>query len=454
MKTKLLLLTILLYSFSIHAQIDFEAHVIAESHPSLSGPYNLVSADLDGDGDKDIVATSTNGNNIVWFENLDGNGNFSEPRIIVSNMEYPLDIAVADIDGDGDLDIVAVSTNDHKIVWFKNLDGQGNFGQQQLVAQLNEVQTVQAKDMDGDGDIDIIAGGDYKVIWLENTDGQGTFGPERIIANDIQTTESIEVGDVDGDGDMDVVVADWLNQTISWYENLDGMGTFGPSRLITAEGDATSSVILKDFDNDGILDVAADYQIGSIAWFKNEDGQGNFGDANVIGSGMGTIYKLYSEDINGNGNNDILASDWNQDKILLFENYGNGNFGNSQIIHSESQNPIGIIADDFNGDGKMDVAACFRGPDKLMWFENKGVLGVEAINLNNVNIYPNPTDDFLYISSNSPVSEILLVNSLGQIIMTERSTNQINISQLSKGLYLAHIITADGVSSIEKIIKK
>src|SRR5690554_3742589 len=110
MTTKLLFISALLLSFLSSAQIDFEPNIIVDSHPDIHGPLAIISGDIDGDGDVDIIATSSEGNKLVWFENLDGQGDFSEPKIISLEMNYPASIAVADIDGDGDLDIVAVST--------------------------------------------------------------------------------------------------------------------------------------------------------------------------------------------------------------------------------------------------------------------------------------------------------------------------------------------------------
>ena len=453
MKTQLLFLSTLLLSLSINAQIDFEAHIIADSHPDIIGPYALASADIDGDGDKDIVATSTNGDKVVWFENLDGQGNFSEPKIIISNMDYPLDIAVADIDGDGDLDIIAVSTFDNKIVWFENLDGLGTFGPQNLIATLNYVQTVQAKDMDGDGDIDIIAGGDNKVIWLENLDGLGTFGPEKIVTDGIITTESIEVVDIDGDGDMDVVVADWMGDKVAWYENIDGQGTFGPERIITNEAFGPTSVVLKDMDNDGYLDVVSIYEEDSIAWFKNTDGLGNFSAPNIIASNIGFAYKLFAEDLDGDGNMDIIASLFDNKELVWLKNDGSGNFGTPQVIHSDGFTPIGVIADDFNSDGKMDVAACFRGPDKIIWFENKGALGVEENTTNLFTLFPNPTNAELNINSIAPISEIIIYNNLGQLLLNADNTNQLDVSVLSKGIYIVNIKDENGGSETKKFIR-
>lgn len=453
MKPNLLLLVLFCFSYLSNAQVDFESHIIVENHPDVFGVYNLTAADIDGDGDMDLVAASIDGYKIVWFENTDGQGNFSAPKVIESYMEYPLEIAAADLNGNGYLDLVAVSTFDNQVVWFENLDGLGNFGPQQTVASLYGAQTVKTKDINGDGYIDIIAGGDNKVIWIENMDGLGNFGTPKVISNAIGNTESIEVGDIDGDGDMDVVVADYGLNTISWYENTDGLGNFGEAQLIHDEVDAAFSVVLKDLNNDGKLDVVSDYQNGSIAWFEN-DGQGDFGSAHIIGSNLGLIFKLFAADLTGDGNNDIIASEWVQHELVWFQNTGNGNFGNKNVISSAYQNPVGVIAADFNGDGKMDVAACFRGLDQIIWFENKGPLSIAKNTSNKFTIYPNPTKDVLNIISTSSISEVNIFNPIGQLVLTTENTSEIDIAELERGIYLVHIKTENNQVGFEKIIKK
>ena len=231
---KQILLLLALFSINTYAQIDLEPHIIVDSNPEVDGPYALTSADIDSDGDKDLFATSTKGDRVVWFKNLDGQGNFSEPIFISATMDYPMGLSIADIDNDNDLDLIAISNNDHKIAWFENLDGMGNFGPLRLAGSFTYVQTVDVKDMDGDGDIDIVAGGNFKISWLENLDGLGTFAPEKIISEEAYT-ESLQVGDIDGDGDMDVIMADWPRNMVAWYENIDGQGTFGPELVITVE---------------------------------------------------------------------------------------------------------------------------------------------------------------------------------------------------------------------------
>ncbi|HLW31395.1 MAG TPA: T9SS type A sorting domain-containing protein [Aequorivita sp.] len=452
MKIKLLFLSTLFCSFSIKAQIDFSPHIIVDSHPEVSGPYTLVAADIDGDGDLDLVATSTNGGKVVWFENLDGKGNFSDPKIINSDLEYPMDIAVADIDNDGHLDVIAVSTFDNKIAWFKNTDGFGNFGPINLVpTTLEYIQTVQAADMDGDGDIDIIAGGNYKVVWLENMDGLGTFGSEKIVSNNTETTESIVVSDIDGDGDMDVIVADDGRAVVSWYENIDGLGTFGPERIID-NTNGTLTVITTDINNDGNLDVVSVSDETYIAWFENIDGNGNFSSPKIIYAEQGFAFKLFAADLDGDGNVDILASLFLTGEIIWIKNNGDGSFSSPELIYTKSA-PIPVIADDFNGDGKIDVAVGIYGANQIIWFENKGPLSIEENTTNLFSIYPNPANNLLNIKSKTPISQITIHNNIGQLLLSSTKENQVDISALSEGIYFVKISDENGLTEIKNIVK-
>lgn len=453
MKTQLLFLSTLLFSFSISAQIDFEAHIIVDSHPDVSGPYKLIAADIDGDNDQDLFATSTNGDKVVWFKNTDGLGNFSEPIIINSTMDYPMDLAIADIDNDGDLDLVAISNYDHKIAWFENTDGLGSFGPLRLAGSFTYVQTVDAKDIDGDGDIDIIAGGNYKISWLENVDGIGTFAPEKIIS-EIAYTESIEVSDIDGDGDMDVTVADLPRNIVAWYENIDGLGTFGPEKLISDEVYASNTVATKDMDNDGDVDVISVSDGNYIGWYENTDGLGNFGSPRIISETSDFVYKLDVEDFDADGDNDVLASKYSNGEVILLLNDGDGNFGTAQVIYSDEYNPIGVLAADFNGDSKMDAAVGIYVSNQIIWFENKGPLGIEENNTNLFSLYPNPTNGLLNIQSKTSIDEITIFNNLGQLLLASENKNQIDISTLSEGIYFVKIKDENGQTETKKVLKK
>jgi hypothetical protein len=195
MKNKLLFL-ILLLNYNIYSQYS-NSQVIPSN---LDGLNSIFSADIDGDGDMDVVSTSKNDNKLIWYENSDGNGTFTNQHILETHNGTLQTVFAADIDNDDDIDIIA--GYGYSVVWYRNLDGLGNFSGEQTIASDDFILSVQAADIDGDGHKDIIYSDTYsgsKIQWLKNTDGQGNFGSNQTIASGIMGPNYFSVNDIDGD---------------------------------------------------------------------------------------------------------------------------------------------------------------------------------------------------------------------------------------------------------------
>jgi hypothetical protein len=94
-------------------------------------------------------------------------------------------VYATDMDGDGDMDVLSASWTDNKIAWYENTDGAGTFGAQNVISTVAmNASSVYATDMDGDGDMDVLSASndDHKIAWYENTDGDGTFGAQQVIS--------------------------------------------------------------------------------------------------------------------------------------------------------------------------------------------------------------------------------------------------------------------------------
>lgn len=83
-----------------------------------NGARAVFSADVDGDGDLDVLSASAafNGSEIAWYEN-DGSQNFT-PHTITTSADGAYSVFAADVDGDGDLDVLSASLNDNRIAWY------------------------------------------------------------------------------------------------------------------------------------------------------------------------------------------------------------------------------------------------------------------------------------------------------------------------------------------------
>src|SRR5690606_10622924 len=106
---------------------------------------------------------------IAWFENIDGNGNFSSPKIIYAEQGFAFKLFAADLDGDGNVDILASLFLTGEIIWIKN-NGDGSFSSPELIYTKSAPIPVIADDFNGDGKIDVAVGiyGANQIIWFEN----------------------------------------------------------------------------------------------------------------------------------------------------------------------------------------------------------------------------------------------------------------------------------------------
>src|SRR5690606_1109970 len=164
----------------------------------------------DGDSDIDIISASRDNNRIAWYENLDGIGTFGNQNIVPGYASEINAVYATDIDGDGDIDILSASRTDTTIGWNENLDGLGNYGSRQRIARDTDVdfgKDIFAADIDGDGDMDVLSASrdDNKIAWFENLDGIGNFGIPNVISTNTHWAMSVYSSDIDGDGDMDVL---------------------------------------------------------------------------------------------------------------------------------------------------------------------------------------------------------------------------------------------------------
>lgn len=429
---------------------------------SNSGGAEIYTVDIDNDGDNDILKVNTFAT--AWHEN-DGLGNFGAEQIITNDKGWA-SAFYGDLDGDGDIDIITILDDmimgdDYKnIAWFENLDGAGNFGAQHLVANSVHLigRTVITSDFDGDGDLDVLSGSHTNLFWYENTDGLGNFGPQKVITTEVAVVREVFAADLDNDGDMDVLASSIQDDKLIWHENMDGQGNFGTQHIIATNLGEVWSIFAADLNSDGSIDVLTGAWIsGEVAWFENQNGLGSFGPKQIINpNAMGTT-KVYTEDIDLDGDLDVLSASLrpaSQGKNVWYENLnGEGNFSDEKIISESEITGSALITGDLDGDFDADVAVA--SVNGLEWFENLHTLSIPENTLSNIRISPNPVQETLQLifPKQIEINSIEVYDALGRITITKAlTTDYINLSELTKGVYTLKFITNLGNTS-KKIIK-
>ncbi|MBN1922259.1 MAG: VCBS repeat-containing protein [Anaerolineae bacterium] len=332
--------------------------------------YDVALGDLDGDGDLDAVVANANQPNEVWIN--DGAGVF---ELALELGDAPSRaIALGDLNGDGHLDIWEANTGEPDNIWIN--DGTADFSAGQAVGTSQSV-AVALGDLDGDGDLDAFIGNreESNHVWINQggTQGgvEGTFVKTTQDLGGSTFSYGIALGDLDDDGDLDVVVVNVDNTQNRVYLN-DGTGWFTDTgqNLGTGEGLA---VALGDLNGDGSLDafIANRLQANRV-WFNN--GEGEFTDS---GQALGAepSYGVDLGDLDGDGDLDAFVANYltseNQPAPnTVWLNNGAGVF----TVHAQPlgmERSLSVALGDLNGAGALDAFIANGGAysePNTVWF--------------------------------------------------------------------------------------
>ncbi|MEO0725478.1 MAG: T9SS type A sorting domain-containing protein [Bacteroidota bacterium] len=341
--------------------------------------------DLDGDGDLDLVSSSHADHKVAWYENVDGQGGFTNiQRLVSTTTDQARDVFAVDMDGDEDLDLLLfayldATTDDYQLLWFEN-DGAGNFPTEHLFATTQEaIIRINYADVDGDGDMDVISGQEDSVLALYRNNGDGTFATPVIFSESgFAYLLSLQVADVDGDNDIDVLAA-YNNNEIIWHEN-DGMGDLSTKHLIVEQMHYPSSIYAADVDGDDDLDVLFTNQFaGEVGYFLNEDGQGDFGEKIVMSEVPQQPSAIYSLDVDSDGDMDVITNSIEGARFIWYRNDGEANFEEPREISSLIGRLNHITSADINADGKADLMTSSYDDNQVACFSNLGTLFTNTI---------------------------------------------------------------------------
>jgi hypothetical protein len=342
----------------------------APTYATGPGPLGLATADLNGDGIPDLV-TANNGGNSVSVLLGNGDGTF-QPAVNYPAGNRPLRVAVGDFNGDGIPDLLVLDSGSAPL--FQGTlslllgNGDGTF----QAARTIIFQTASAfpvdlavADFNGDGHLDlavsevVVTGQrDLDEVDVVLGNGDGTFqAPRSIILPIGANPQGLAVGDFNGDGIPDLAIATQTNVTVLLG---NGNGTFGRETDIPDDSQP-QALAVSDLNGDGALDLVVTHSFPDRDFVSILLGRGNgtFQAGGNFPTGRFSAAAAVG-DFNGDGIPDLVIANRANSDISVLLGQGDGTF-RPTVNYLTGIGPGGVVVGDFNGDGAPDIAVTNNG---------------------------------------------------------------------------------------------
>ena len=332
-------------------------------HPNLPAgfiPTAVVSGDFNRDGKMDW-AVSNGGSNDIWIYFGKGDGSSQLPTIIRLNGAAPVGLVAADLRKIGVVDLIVAEADSESIGVLLG-KGDGTFAPEVEYFVPAPPLSLDVADFNGDGHLDIVAG-----LWGDNNtsplatlpgDGTGKFGAPLSQVVDLVTgayaTTTVVAKDLNNDGIPDLVVIDQGGVVDGLHSYVGrGDGTFKHAQYIVENGGPVlvTNVALGDMDSDGCVDAVTVEALGLVRIFKGTCDANFVGFPSVYTAGEGDAgIALTLADMDGDGHLDVVTT--------------GGLFGVDPAYGQEASNLVTVIKGD--GHGNLDPPKVFRNePDCL-----------------------------------------------------------------------------------------
>ncbi len=353
----------------------------------LPDGFNIKSADLNGDGWKDIVALSSTQNKIAVFKN-NGSGGFL-PKVEYATGITPNGLALVDINLDGKIDAI-VSNNGESTVSMYQGNGDGTFAPDLKSVAFSSPKDIVTGNFNADTYPDIAISAMFSQV-MTTYAGNGTFQYQAI--NTYPTAlspKSIAHADFNGDGNLDMVSANSGSNNIGLHLG-NAAGQFAAATYFGTLSNPTS-VATGDFNNDGKQDVVVtNYTTGMVSIFL-----GN-------GAGSLTLFGNYAcgasphtigvGDLNGDSNLDVVVTNFTASTFSLLLGTGSGSLGAPTPFSSGFAGPADFVLKDFDGNGKPDMVIATsnkvvinRATLSAPWFGSSSAISASTIGATSVDV--------------------------------------------------------------------
>ena len=291
--------------------------------------------------------------------------------------------SIGDLNGDGFLDIV-LAKGRHWPLFNRILlnDGKGNFTASNLGEAADRTYSAALADVDGDGKLDIVVSNDHpdsKLVYRNEGNGQfrviGKFGEPA------WSTRYLALADLNGDGFPDIIVANRngspeearrakraLQPSFVCWNNRKGQ--FPDCTPLNTE--SATIIVAADLDGDGAIDLFVPHRDGGRSLIFWNDGKGGFAQNTPIGPASVNVRAAAAGDLNGDGRPDLIIGH-EEGGITMFLNKGSRSFSGPVAISNTKLAVYSVAIADMNRDGKNDVVAGYVGsPGSIFYNTGKG----------------------------------------------------------------------------------
>ncbi len=389
---------------------EFDGIPLVLTLPDQARPLALVAADLSGDGVLDLACANENAENVtVFFQKDPGVFDASAPLVLGGPMVTggPRFLTAADLDGDGDLDLVTANSalspvGNSLSTFFQTLPGEFEAGARLSSERVIAPKSVVASDIDFDGAVDLIATYDSNFGQIQGRVGifrqerTARLGFKKVDLGDTTLTPNVRfaaASDLDGDGDFDLVTASRTTNELTLFEQI-APRRFLPEQTRLSTGFRPNTISLSDLDGDGDVDIACSNEgdrfkgiDGSLSVFF-QSGPGVFDEVTLVLSGPEAGCQFFPEfvssaDVDGDGLLDLVATSQGsmtkgcsspRDRVTVFLQDESSRFERDPILLEKGlAAPMGVAGADVNGDGLLDLVVANEGTDEIvLFFQNRG----------------------------------------------------------------------------------